>query len=235
MGILAEQIISKMELYLENSWKPFMEAEMASDYFQELDRAVSKAYAGHVCYPAKEDIFHAFAYPASGTKVVILGQDPYHEKGQAMGLSFSVRRGVPVPPSLRNILTELEHDVGGDTAGNTDLTPWAKQGVFLLNTVLTVEEGKANSHAALGWKHFTQRAIEYVVGINDGNVVGILWGNHAMANAPLFKAELVITAPHPSPLSAYRGFFGSKPFSKANELLSQMEKQEIDWKLPIVK
>ena len=191
-------------------WQLFFAQERAKPYFAELDAFVTAAAAEKTVYPAAENIFAAFrACPVSAVRVVILGQDPYHEPGQAMGLSFSVPDGCKAPPSLRNIFKELEAELGPGCAAHTDLTLWARQGVLLLNTVLTVEQGAANAHAGRGWETFTRAALEY-------------------ADRPV----LVLESAHPSPLSAYRGFFGSAPFGKVNAFLKNNGAAEIDWRLP---
>ena len=190
-------------------WAPFFAAECAKPYFAALDAFVTEAAAHTTVYPAAENIFAAFAAcPAAGIRAVILGQDPYHEPGQAMGLSFSVPDACKAPPSLRNIFKELESETGTQRAHN-DLTPWAQQGVLLLNTVLTVEQGRAFAHAKQGWETFTRAALEYAV-------------QHR-------RPVLVLESAHPSPLSAYRGFFGSAPFGKINAFLQQHGEAAIDW------
>ena len=217
-------------------WAPFLAAECAKPYFAELDAFVSEAAATHTVYPAPQDIFAAFAAcPARGIRAVILGQDPYHEPGQAMGLAFSVPDGCKTPPSLRNIHKELETEFGPAPAPHNDLTPWARQGVLLLNTVLTVEAGKAFSHAGHGWETFTRAALEYTAAQADTPLAAVLWGKPAQRYAPLFRAAaahrpvLVLESAHPSPLSAYRGFFGSAPFGKVNAFLRQHGQTPIAW------
>ena len=194
----------------------------------------SEREAGKVIYPPKEDVFNAFAMTAlEDIRVVILGQDPYHGPNQAHGLCFSVLPGVKIPPSLRNIYKELADDIDGFTIPNHGtLSPWAEQGVLLLNTVLTVEQGKAHSHAKLGWETFTDRVIE-VVNQHCSNVVFLLWGSHAQKKGNTINREKhhVLHAPHPSPLSAHRGFFGSKPFSQTNQLLVESGKMPIVWQV----
>lgn len=186
-------------------------------------------------YPPAEQVFSALQLtPPEKVKAVILGQDPYHGHGQANGLAFSVSPGVPYPPSLRNIFAELESDIGCVLpANNGDLTAWAKQGVLLLNTSLTVEEGKAGSHAKIGWQKFTKGIIDACANLPQP-IVFILWGAHAQELGDAVEegpTKKKLTAPHPSPLSAYRGFFGSKPFSKTNQLLMEMGSAPIDWTL----
>ena len=219
-------------------WAPFFAAECAKPYFAALDAFVTEAAAHTTVYPAAENIFAAFAAcPAAGIRAVILGQDPYHEPGQAMGLSFSVPDACKAPPSLRNIFKELENETGTQRAHN-DLTPWAQQGVLLLNTVLTVEQGRAFAHAKQGWETFTRAALEYAVQQSNAPLAAVLWGKPAQKYAPIFNAAaarrpvLVLESAHPSPLSAYRGFFGSAPFGKVNKFLKNNDASEIDWCLP---
>ena len=219
-------------------WQLFFAQERAKPYFAELDAFVTAAAAEKTVYPAAENIFAAFrACPVSAVRVVILGQDPYHEPGQAMGLSFSVPDGCKAPPSLRNIFKELENETGTQRAHN-DLTPWAQQGVLLLNTVLTVEQGAANAHAGHGWETFTRAALEYAAAQGTGPLAAVLWGKPAQKYAPIFNAAaarrpvLVLESAHPSPLSAYRGFFGSAPFGKVNAFLENNGVSKIDWYLP---
>lgn len=204
-----------------------------------LDENISKklwdelSVSAEKIYPPKEKIFSAFHQtPLHEVKVVILGQDPYHGAGQANGLAFSVEKGVKLPPSLRNIYEEMSKDCGVDVPDHGDLTNWAKQGVLLLNTVLTVESGKANSHRGMGWESVTDRAISMVNDL-ETPVVFIFWGNPAIKKQSFVtnSHHLVLTSPHPSPLSSYRGFFGSRPFSKTNEFLKKNGIEEIDWNL----
>ena len=214
-------------------WQLFFAQERAKPYFAELDAFVTAAAAEKTVYPAAENIFAAFrACPVSAVRVVILGQDPYHEPGQAMGLSFSVPDGCKAPPSLRNIFKELEAELGPGCAAHTDLTLWARQGVLLLNTVLTVRAGQANSHKGKGWEQFTDDVIR-LLDQREEPVVFLLWGNNAKAKKALIQhpQHLVLTAAHPSPLSAYHGFFGCKHFSKANAFLREHGLPEIDWSI----
>ena len=220
-------------------WAPFFAAECAKPYFAALDAFVTEAAAHTTVYPAAENIFAAFAAcPAAGIRAVILGQDPYHEPGQAMGLSFSVPDACKTPPSLRNIFKELEAKLGPGCAAHTDLTLWARQGVLLLNTVLTVEQGAANAHAGRGWETFTRAALEYAAAHGTAPLAAVLWGKPAQKYAPIFnraaahRPVLVLESAHPSPLSAYRGFFGSAPFGKVNAFLKNNGAAEIDWRLP---
>lgn len=213
-------------------WRDFIKAELEKPYFNEIKAGIMRSEKeGKRVFPPKEWVFAVFSQPKDHIKVVILGQDPYHGLGQANGLAFSVQRGVKIPPSLRNIYRELETDIEGFTSPQDgDLTSWCKEGVFLLNTVLTVEEKAANSHAKIGWESFTTAVIEEI-NQHCQNVVFILWGSHAQkkgANINTMQHHIINSA-HPSPLSAYRGFFGSKPFSKANAYLAASDKQPVNW------
>ena len=228
-------LTAELDRLSATDWQPFFAQERAKPYFAELDAFVTGAAAEKTVYPAPENIFAAFrACPASSVRVVILGQDPYHEPGQAMGLSFSVPDACKAPPSLRNIFKELENETGTQRAHN-DLTPWAQQGVLLLNTVLTVEQGRAFAHAKQGWETFTRAALEYAVQQSNAPLAAVLWGKPAQKYAPVFAAVqdrrpvLVLESAHPSPLSAYRGFFGSAPFGKINAFLQQHGEAAIDW------
>lgn len=211
-----------------NSWDDILKEEMQKSYFKYIKAFVKEERLSKTVYPPAKDLFNAFKLTDfNSIKVVILGQDPYHGQDEAMGLSFSVRRGVRTPPSLRNIFKELHDDLGINRT-DTDLSDWAKQGVFLLNTVLTVEKDRANSHKDIGWEIFT----DYVISqINDklNNVVFILWGRQAREKKRIITNpnHYIIESAHPSPLSAYNGFFGSKPFSKTNEYLRAHNKTEI--------
>lgn len=212
------------------NFQELFEQESKKDYFISLMDFVKKDYQEKTCFPPFEDIFNAFKFnDIDQIKVVILGQDPYHEEHQAHGLSFSILDGNPLPKSLINIYKELYDDVG-ITRLTGDLTSWAKQGVFLLNNVLTVEKGKANSHKNKGWEIFTSKVIEELNKDNHPKVF-VLWGNDAIKKKDLItnSKHLVITSPHPSPLSSYRGFFGSKPFSKINTFLVNNNLEPIDW------
>lgn len=218
-------------------WQLFFEQESRKPYFRELDAFVSKAMESGTVYPPEKMIFRAFCVPPQAVRVVILGQDPYHAPGQAMGLAFSVPQGTKAPPSLRNIQKELDTDIGPGAGAGTDLTPWAKQGVFLLNTVLTVEDGAAFSHAGKGWETFTGNALKYLAQQGDGPLATVLWGKPAQKYEPLLTAAagrrpvLVLKSAHPSPLSAYRGFFGSRPFSQVNDFLQKHGVPPLDWTL----
>lgn len=215
-----------------NGWDRHLADEFGKDYYRELRRFLKYEYtmSGHEIYPDMNDIFNAFRFTDySNVKAVIIGQDPYHGKGQAHGLCFSVRRGVQTPPSLINIFKELSDDLGIPAPRHGDLSSWAKNGVLMLNTVLTVRAGQAGSHAGKGWESFTDKAIE---ALNDREepVCFLLWGSYAKKKAELVKNPLhhVLSAPHPSPLSAYNGFFGCGHFSKCNELLGD---RAVDWRI----
>ena len=213
------------------TWNEILAEEMEKDYYQELQAFVQKRRAEVRVFPEEKNVFNALELtPFESVKVVILGQDPYHGFGQAHGLSFSVQKGIPLPPSLKNIYKELQEDIGGEFPTEGDLSHWAKQGVLLLNTVLTVEEGNANSHKGMGWERLTNRLIESLNELNHP-VIFILWGKPAQDKEKLITnpSHVILKAPHPSPLSAYRGFFGSKPFSKVNEILIQQGQTPIHW------
>ena len=213
------------------TWNEILAEEMQKDYYQELQAFVQKRRAEVRVFPDEKNVFNALELtPFESVKVVILGQDPYHGFGQAHGLSFSVQKGIPLPPSLKNIYKELQEDIGGELPTEGDLTHWAKQGVLLLNTVLTVEEGNANSHKGMGWERLTNRLIESLNELNHP-VIFILWGKPAQDKEKLItnSNHVLLKAPHPSPLSAYRGFFGSKPFSKVNDILIQQGQTPIRW------
>lgn len=217
------------------AWAPLLKDELNAPYFEELTHRVEAARAAGEVYPPNEREFFALeTTQPSNVRVVILGQDPYHEPGQAMGLAFSVAEGTPLPPSLRNIYTELQSDLGLPIPHSGDLTPWAQRGVLLLNTVLTVGRGAANSHAAWGWQRFTDAVIR-VISQQPQPIAFVLWGAQAQKKQALLQhsaaPRLVLCAPHPSPLSAYRGFFGSKPFSKINTFLQQNGQPSLDWSL----
>ena len=213
------------------TWNEILAEEIQKDYYQELQAFVQKRRAEVRVFPEEKNVFKALELtPFESVKVVILGQDPYHGFGQAHGLSFSVQKGTPLPPSLRNIYKELQEDLGGELPTEGDLSHWAKQGILLLNTVLTVEEGNANSHKGMGWETLTNRLIESLNELNHP-VIFILWGKPAQDKEKLITnlSHVILKAPHPSPLSAYRGFFGSKPFSKVNEILIQQGQTPIRW------
>lgn len=217
----------------QTDWNPFLRTEFAEEYWSSLQDFVAKERKHNNIYPPQEEVFHALhATSLANTKVVILGQDPYHQQGQAHGLCFSVRRGVRVPPSLANIYKELRDDIGVPIANHGCLEKWAAQGVLLLNTTLTVREGAAGSHVGRGWERFTDRVLE-VVNAKTTPVVFILWGSNARKKKALITnpAHLVIESVHPSPLSAHNGFFGHQPFSRTNEFLELSGLTTIDWKL----
>ena len=222
-----------MDVRIEQSWKKALAEEFDKPYFRELVAELHREkQAGITIYPPGGSIFKAFDLcPLDKVKVVILGQDPYHNPGQAMGLSFSVPEGVAAPPSLKNIFKEIESDLGIRMSGSTDLTPWARQGVLLLNSVLTVRAGAAASHSGLGWQEFTDAVIRIISETQNG-VVFLLWGNYAKTKAPLIDISRhhILAAAHPSPL-ARGAFFGCRHFSRANEILEYEGKSPIDWKL----
>ena len=222
-----------MNVRIENSWKEALQSEFDKAYFAELVSFLHRAKAeGKTIYPPGSQIFRAFELtPLDKVKVVILGQDPYHGAGQAMGLSFSVPDSVPAPPSLKNIFKEAEQDLGIRMSGRPNLESWARQGVLLLNAILTVRAGEAASHSRIGWEQFTDAVIRTVSERCD-SVVFMLWGNYARSKAPLIdsKRHLVLEAAHPSPL-ARGAFFGSRPFSKANAWLESRGEKAIDWQL----
>ncbi len=218
---------------ISNDWLEPLTPEFAKPYYASLYKRVEEEYKNHVVYPPSDEIFNAFALtPLSEVKVVILGQDPYHEPNQAQGLCFSVSPGVDTPPSLVNIYKELQDDLGCYIPNNGSLVKWAKQGVFLLNTLLTVRAHQAFSHRGYGWEEFTDAAIR-ILNEQDRPIVYILWGKPAQSKMAMLNnpKHLILTAPHPSPLSAYRGFFGSKPFSQANAFLTSHGETPIDWQI----
>lgn len=220
---------------IDNDWLPVLEPEFRKPYYAQLYRFVRQEYHEHVVYPPSEDIFNAFHFtPLHEVKVLILGQDPYHGEHQAHGLCFSVEKSQPgIPPSLVNIYKELHDDLGCKIPNHGCLTKWADQGVLLLNTVLTVRAHQANSHQGRGWEQFTDAVIR-AVNEQDRPIVYLLWGRPAQSKIPMLTnpKHLVLTAPHPSPLSAYRGFFGCRHFSKANEFLSEHGVKPVDWQIP---
>lgn len=220
---------------LEPSWKAALAREFSADYLRELKAfLLAERAAGRAIYPPMRQVFQAFERtPFAAVRVVIVGQDPYHGPGQAMGLSFSVPRGVPQPPSLRNILREVHEDLGVSLPAHGDLTHWADQGVLLLNTALTVRAGEAGSHAGRGWERLTDAAIQALADQRDG-LVFLLWGRHAQVKRSMIDEQrhLVLTAAHPSPLAAHKGFFGCRHFSRTNAWLEQHGSAPIDWSLP---
>ena len=215
---------------ITKDWKNRLSAEFEKEYFKKLQQFLESEYSKYDIYPKMENIFNALNYcPYDKVKVVIIGQDPYHEPHQAHGLSFSVEEGVDYPPSLVNIFKEIEDDLHIKVQNSGNLARWAKQGVMLLNITLTVRRGQANSHRGHGWEIFTNEVIRQLSARKDP-IVFILWGSNAQSFEPIIeKQHLVLKAPHPSPLSAYRGFFGCKHFSKANEFLKSIGKEPIDW------
>ena len=225
------------EFELEPSWLKVLGGEFDCDYMIKLSQFLLEEKAkAKVIYPPSDQIFSAFnSTPFDQVKVVILGQDPYHGSGQAHGLCFSVKPDVKIPPSLQNIFKEVELDLGISRSGHGCLTYWAEQGVLLLNSVLSVEQGKAASHQGKGWERFTDKAIEVLNSERKG-LVFLLWGNYAHKKGALIdrKKHLVLQSPHPSPLSAHRGFFGNNHFSSANDYLMKQGKTVIDWVLPSI-
>ncbi|MEH7107516.1 uracil-DNA glycosylase [Bacillus sp. JJ1764] len=219
---------------LKNDWSPLLEGEFEKPYYQRLRGILKEEYQTRVIYPEQYDIFNALHLtPFHQTKVVIIGQDPYHGPGQAHGLSFSVKPGVGIPPSLQNIYKELKADLGCTIPNNGYLVKWAEQGVLMLNATLTVRAGTPNSHKDLGWDLFTDKVIE-TLNQRETPVVFILWGNFAQQKEQLITSphHYIIKSPHPSPFSANRGFFGSRPFSRTNAILREIGLEEIDWQIP---
>lgn len=214
---------------IDKSWEEIFKNYSEYDELIQLNNDIEKQRETKIIFPKKNEVYKVFSLPIDKIKVVILGQDPYHKKGQAMGLSFSVNENIPLPKSLINIYKELYSDVGIKRE-NGSLIDWFKQGVFLLNTVLTVEQAQPASHRNLGYENFTDYIISEISKRCE-NIVFILWGGYAKKKIPLInqKKHLIIQSAHPSPLSAYRGFFGSKPFSKTNEYLKRVGKKEIIW------
>ena len=225
-----------MELEKLDAWRPLLAEELKKPYFAALAERVDAAYETQTVFPPREELFTAFELtPPERVRVVILGQDPYHEPGQANGLAFSVRPGIKLPPSLQNIYKELEADLSVPAAKNGDLTSWARQGVFLLNTVLSVQAHRANAHKDFGWQIFTDAVIA-ALGSLPQPIAFLLWGAQAQKKAAIIRQSphprLILESPHPSPLSAYRGFFGSRPFSQVNAFLLSCGFPAIDWKIP---
>ncbi|MEH7547844.1 MULTISPECIES: uracil-DNA glycosylase [Bacillaceae] len=216
---------------LKNDWAPLLEGEFTKNYYMRLRQILKEEYQEKVIYPDMQDIYNALSFTSfENTKVVIIGQDPYHGPGQAHGLSFSVKPEVGIPPSLKNIYKELHADIGSEIPNHGSLTEWTEQGVLLLNTVLTVQAGNPNSHKGLGWEKFTDRIIE-ILNDREAQVVFILWGRFAQKKQELITSQrhFIIKSPHPSPFSANSGFFGSRPFSRTNEFLRKIGQKEIDW------
>ena len=215
---------------INNDWLEPLKPEFGKPYYKKLYQKINEEYQNRLIFPPADDIFNAFAFtPLKDVKVVILGQDPYHGDGQAHGLCFSVKPDVEIPPSLVNIYKELHDDCG---CYNGCLTKWANQGVLLLNTVLTVRAHQANSHRGIGWEEFTDAAIR-ILNEQDRPIVFILWGRPAQMKKSMLtnSRHLILEAPHPSPLSAYRGFFGSRPFSRANKFLKANGIEPVDWQI----
>ena len=222
---------------ISNDWLEPLKGGFSKPYYKQLHQKILEEYNSRKIFPAADDIFNAFHLtPLKDVKAVILGQDPYHNDGQAHGLCFSVKPEVDIPPSLVNIYQELQDDLGCYIPDNGYLVKWAKQGVLMLNTVLTVRAHAANSHRGIGWEEFTDAAIR-VLNEQDRPIVFILWGRPAQTKKSMLhnSGHLILEAPHPSPLSAYRGFFGSKPFSKTNAFLRENGLDEIDWQIENVK
>lgn len=215
---------------MHDSWRPFLESEFEKPYFKNLSSFLKQEYATKTIFPPKPQVFRAFTTDLNKVKVVILGQDPYHTPGVAHGLAFSVNPDKPIPPSLANIYKEIDSDIGHHNNQTGDLTPWQKQGVLLLNNVLTVEAHHAGSHRGRGWEQFTESTIKY---LNDTrkHIVFILWGRDAQKKESLIDPEkhLILKSPHPSPFSAHSGFFGSHPFSQTNAYLIMTGQSPISW------
>lgn len=220
-------------VHIGNDWDEILQDEWEKPYYKQLRAFLKDEYSSKTIYPDMHDIFNALKYTSfSDTRVVIIGQDPYHGAGQAHGLCFSVKKGIQPPPSLQNIFTELKSDLGITPPPHGELTDWAKQGVLLLNTVLTVRENNANSHKGMGWETFTDRVIAEL-NRKSTPIVFLLWGTPARKKAEIITNPIhrKLIAVHPSPLSAYRGFFGCRHFSKANELLAQSGQKAINWQI----
>lgn len=218
---------------IDNDWLEPLQTEFRKPYYKELYNFVKKEYSSTIIYPPSDEIFNAFHFtPLSKVKVLLLGQDPYHNVNQAHGLSFSVKPGQEIPPSLQNIYKELNDDLGCYIPNNGYLKKWAEQGVLLLNTVLTVRAHQANSHKGYGWEQFTDAVIN-AINEQDRPIVYFLWGSPAQKKLPMLTnpKHLILTAPHPSPLSAYRGFFGCKHFSRCNDFLMKNGIEPIDWQI----
>lgn len=216
---------------VQNDWSSLLESEFEKPYYSKLKNFISDEYASFKIFPDRCDIFNAFRFTSYvDTKVVILGQDPYHGDGQAHGLSFSVKPGISLPPSLRNIFTELKEDIGCAIPKDGHLLRWAEQGVLLLNTVLTVREGEPCSHTGVGWEVLTDHIIS-LLNARTSPVIFILWGKHAQQKEQLITSpqHTILKSPHPSPFSARRGFFGSRPFSTVNQILRNQGKADINW------
>ena len=221
------------DVNIDSSWKTVLVDEFTKNYFTELRNKVRIEYKSNVIYPHPTKIFNAFSLtPFNKVKVVVIGQDPYHGENQAHGLSFSVENGVKIPPSLNNIFKELKSDLKINLPKSGNLSSWAEQGVLMLNSVLTVRRGVANSHKNIGWEIFTENVIS-IISSQLSNIVFILWGKQAQEKIKIIdtKKHLILKSAHPSPLSAYNGFFGCKHFSKCNAYLKKSNKKQIDWSL----
>ncbi len=220
-------------VHLGNDWDDILKEEFQKEYYQKIRRILRSEYQKYRIFPDMHDIFNALKYtPFEKVKAVIIGQDPYHEIGQAHGLSFSVQKGIPLPPSLQNIYKELKSDLGIEPPAHGDLSSWAHEGVLLLNATLTVREGMANSHQSIGWQIFTDRIIS-LLNEADEPIVFLLWGSYAKQKVSLITnpKHKILSSAHPSPLSAYRGFFGSRPFSKINDFLRSTDREPINWEI----
>ncbi|MCM3655209.1 uracil-DNA glycosylase [Metabacillus litoralis] len=220
-----------MQQFIKNDWSALLADQFEQPYFKQLNQFINEEYNERIVFPKREHIFAALnTTPYHSVKAVIVGQDPYHGDGQAQGLSFSVQPDVKLPPSLRNIFIELQEDIGCGSPPNGSLLKWASEGVLLLNTVLTVRKGEPNSHKGKGWEHLTDEIMKQL-NKREQPIVFILWGKHAQAKKQFITSSQhhIIESPHPSPFSARRGFFGSKPFSKTNEYLRLQKCKEIDW------
>lgn len=213
------------------TWDDFFKEEQTKDYYKKLMKKVDDAYSSSIVFPAKEKIYYAFSLtPLEDLKVVILGQDPYHGVNQAQGLAFSTPANIKNPPSMVNILKEINTDIGKSTCEDGDLSSWAKDGVLLINAILTVEESKPKSHHKFGWEIFTDNLIKFI-STNSKDIVFILWGANAIKKEKIIDKTKhhILSSVHPSPLSVYRGFFGCKHFSKTNDILRKIGKKEINW------
>lgn len=223
-----------MEIMLNKDWSLFLKEELESPRFEKIIHFIeTEIDSGKIIYPDLNNLFVAFNLcNLSNLKVVILGQDPYHNEGQANGLAFSIPKDMKLPPSLRNIFKELKNDLGFENSSNGDLSSWAKQGVLLLNTSLTVEKNKANSHKKIGWQQFTDAVIEKISEMKEG-IIFVLWGNEALKKEGLLDKEkhFIIKSAHPSPLSVYNGFWDSHPFSKINTILKLQHQLPIEWEI----
>lgn len=225
--------MKQKKIKIEDSWFKVLENEFDKEYFMSLKQYIRKQYSSKIIFPHPKNIFNAYNLTSFyKVKVVILGQDPYHGPNQAHGLCFSVNKGIKVPPSLMNIFKELKNDLSVPISDHGCLEKWANQGVFLLNNVLTVESGKANSHKHCGWSIFTDKTIQTLSNLRNG-IVFLLWGKYAHEKEKLIDSSkhYILKAAHPSPLSAHNGFFGCKHFSKTNNYLKSIEKKEIRWNL----